>query len=110
MAVTTTLKLPDDLKERIAPLAAAQGKSPHAWMVEALQAQVAMADMRAGFVADALAAAADIDRGGALFARDDVAAYLRGRAAGDRPARPSPLTGPLPLEPARARAPARKPR
>ncbi len=50
MAVTTTLKLPDDLNERIAPLAAAQGMSPHAWMVEALQAQVALRHPReAGF-------------------------------------------------------------
>ena len=79
------------MKARIAPLAAAQGKSPHAWMVEALQAQVALAALREGFVTDALAAAHDIDAGGALFAREDVAAYLRGRATGGRPRRPSPL-------------------
>ena len=95
--------LPEGLKERILPLAAAQGKSPHAWMVDALQAQVALADMRSGFVAEALAAADDIDRGGVLFASEDVAAYLRGRAAGERPARPSPLTG----SPRRKASPAR---
>ncbi|MBK8764954.1 MAG: hypothetical protein IPM01_10150 [Burkholderiaceae bacterium] len=94
MAVTTTLKLPEDLKDRIAPLAAAQGKSPHAWMVDALQAQVALADMRSTFVADALAAAEQIDQGGALYAGEEVAAYLRGAweraAAAPPPAKAAP--------------------
>lgn len=108
MAVTTTLKLPEDLKDRIAPLAAAQGKSPHAWMVDALQAQVALADMRATFVADALAAAEQIDQGGALYAGEEVAAYLRGRLAGERPSRPSPTAGsprrkPVPVDPPKSR-------
>ena len=93
MAVTTTLKLPEDLKDRIAPLAAAQGKSPHAWMVDTLQAQVALADMRSTFVADALAAADQIDQGVALYAGEEVAAYLRGRLAGERPSRPVPTAG-----------------
>ena len=41
---TTTLKLPESLKKRIAPLAQAAGKTPHAWMIDALQAQVQLAD------------------------------------------------------------------
>ena len=34
MATTTTLKLPESLKQRIAPLAESAGKTPHAWMVD----------------------------------------------------------------------------
>ena len=43
---TATLKLPDDLKERIAAAAADAGKSPHACMVEAVAAQTALAERR----------------------------------------------------------------
>ena len=36
---TTTLKLPEELKSRIATLAESAGKTPHAFMVEALEAE-----------------------------------------------------------------------
>jgi predicted transcriptional regulator len=91
MAGTTTLKLPDTLKRRIAPLAEAAGKTPHAWMVEALEAQVELADLRRAFVEDAKAAAAEVDAGGPLYAMEDVAAYVRARVAGKAAARPAPI-------------------
>lgn len=68
MSATTTLKLPDDLKARIAPLAAAAGVSAHAWMVGALGTQVILAEQRQSFVRDALAAADEVDGGGEVFA------------------------------------------
>jgi len=89
---TTTLKLPADLKARIAPLAAAAGKTPHAWMVEALQAQVTLADLRQAFIGEARGSAADIDTGGPVFAMDEVAAYLRSSLAGRRTKRPAPVS------------------
>ncbi|MCD6732691.1 MAG: hypothetical protein LT103_03720 [Burkholderiaceae bacterium] len=89
---TTTLKLPADLKARIAPLAAAAGKTPHAWMVEALQAQVALADLRQAFIHEARDSAADVDAGGPVFAMDEVAAYLRSSLAGRRMKRPAPVS------------------
>lgn len=88
---TTTLKLPPELKARIAPLAEAAGKTPHAWMVEALQAQVALADLRREFVVEARRSAAEVDAGGPVFAMEDVTAYLRGRLAGGRARRPASL-------------------
>jgi predicted transcriptional regulator len=92
MAGTTTLKLPEALKRRIAPLAQAAGKTPHAWMVEALEAQAELADLRRAFVEEAKAAAAEIDAGGPLYAMEDVAAWMRARAAGGAvPTPPSPL-------------------
>jgi len=90
-ATTTTLKLTDDLKARIGPLAEAAGKTTHAWMVEALEAQAALAEMREAFIADAMAAAADVDSGGALYAAEDVHAYIVARAQGRSARRPTQI-------------------
>lgn len=87
---TTTLKLPDELKARIAPLAEAQGLTPHAWMVGALATQVVQAERRAALVRDALAAEAEVEAVGEVFAAEDVHRYLRERLAGKAPARPRP--------------------
>lgn len=38
MPIATTVKLPERLRARIAPLAESAGKSMHAWMVDALAA------------------------------------------------------------------------
>jgi predicted transcriptional regulator len=91
MSTTTSLKLPAPLKARIAPLAESAGKTPHAWMVDALAAQVALAEMREAFIAEAEAAAAATDAGGPLYAAEDVRAYILGRAAGKKVRRPKPM-------------------
>lgn len=104
MASATTIKLPEDLKQRIAPLAEAAGKTPHAWMVEALERQAAMAEARKAFLQDAEAAAAEVDADGALYAAEDVATYLLARAAGRAPSRPRRVRkGATAAAPARAR-------
>ena len=91
MTSTTTLKLPVPLKARIAPLAEAAGKTPHAWMVDALEAQVALAEMRQAFIEVAEAATAATDAGGPLYAAEDVRAYILARAEGRRARRPKPM-------------------
>jgi len=91
-ATTTTLKLPAPLKARIAPLAEAAGKTPHAWMVEALEAQAALAEMREAFIAEAEASAAEIDAGAPLYAAEDVHAYIAARARREPTRRPKPVT------------------
>lgn len=91
MTSTTTLKLPGPLKARIAPLAEAAGKTAHAWMVDALEAQVALAEMREAFIAEAEASGAEVDAGGPLYAAEDVRAYIVARAAGKPARRPSPI-------------------
>ena len=53
---TTSLKLPDDLKEQAANAAAFMGVSPHAFMVDAIRQATRNAEMRREFVADAEAA------------------------------------------------------
>lgn len=91
MQSTTTLKLPAELKKRIAPLARRTGKTPHAWMVEALERETGLAELREQFIQDGLDSAAEVDAGGPLYASEDVHAWLRARAAGRRAARPKPL-------------------
>lgn len=88
---TTTIKLPKLLKARIAPIAEAAGKTPHAWMVDALEAQAALAEMREAFMAEGEAAAAEVDAGGPLYAAEDVHAYIVARAAGKLARRPRPI-------------------
>ena len=66
MTATTTLKLPEELKVRIASAAQATGKSAHAFMIEALEAQAHLAEMRQSFINDAIASAAEVDAGGAV--------------------------------------------
>ena len=56
MPVSTTLKLPEDLKKRLGPLAKSAGKTPHAWMIDALETQVTVAEKRRAFINDARAA------------------------------------------------------
>lgn len=91
MTTSTTLKLPETLRARIAPLAQSAGKTPHAWMIEALEAQARLAELRRSFLDDALASAEDIDAGGPLYAMEDMHAYIAERAAGRKPPHPKPL-------------------
>lgn len=91
MATTTTLKLPDELKARIASAAQASGRTPHAFMVEALEKQARLAEMRQSFINDAVASAAEVDAGGALYAMEDVQTYILARTAGKAAKRPLPV-------------------
>jgi len=81
MAVTTTLKLPEELKARISSAAQALGRSPHAFMVEALDTQARLAELRQSFINDATASAVEVDGGGALYAMEDVQAYILSRTS-----------------------------
>ncbi len=84
----TTLKLPAELKERIKSVTEGTGKSPHAFMVEAIEAQTRLAEQRRSFVADALKARSDALRTGKAYAFEDVKAYYTARAAGKPAKRP----------------------
>jgi len=91
MASSTTLKLSDDLKRRIAPLAKSSGKTPHAWMVEALEVQAALAERRREFVASAHAAEQEVAKYGLVYEADEVFAYIQAKVAGKKPKRPKPV-------------------
>ncbi len=91
MRETTTLKLSEKLKRRIVPLAKSVDKTPHAWMVEALELHATLAERRKSFVAEALAAEKQVEESGKVYRADDVHRYIRSRAAGRKLGRPKPV-------------------
>lgn len=68
----TSIKLPDDLKARIAPLAEAEGLSPHAWMLRALANETERAEKRAEFIAEGLRRLQEVRDGGELLPGHEV--------------------------------------
>lgn len=91
MAVSTTLKLPETLKEQVAQLAEQAGKSPHAWMVEAIEVQAKQAGRRRAFYAEARQSLAEYERTGVAYPARDVHKYILARASGKRVRRPRPV-------------------
>ena len=79
---TTTLKLTDALKVRIAAVAEQSGRSAHAFMVDALEAATRQAEMRSQFVASALKAEQEVAQYGDVYAMDAVHQYFSDRLAG----------------------------
>jgi predicted transcriptional regulator len=90
MSTTTTLKLPEKLKARIARLAKATQRSPHSLMVEALEREVMREERMRDFVREALAADAAIDAGAAVYRAEDVHAWLDRLARDGKAAQPRP--------------------
>ena len=85
---TTSLKLPDELKQRAVAAAQKQGVSPHAFMVQAIEQAAMSAERRASFVAEAQAARAQMLGSGKGYDADEVHAYLKARIAGKKSGKP----------------------
>ena len=85
---TTSLKIPNEVKQLAVVAAQQQGISTHAFMVDAIRVMATAADKRAQFVAAALAAREETLNSGQGFGADDVKAYLLQRTQGETPARP----------------------
>ena len=86
---TTSLKLPDDLKQRAAKAAHELGVSPHAFMVSAIELAAHATEQRLQFIAEAKAAREEmIDTGNGLDA-DEVHAFLNAKVSGSEFAKPS---------------------
>jgi predicted transcriptional regulator len=90
MTATTTLKLPEKLKARIARLAKETGRSAHSLMVEALEREVAREERMRAFVQEALAADVAVEEGAAVYRAEDVHAWLDRLAHNRKSARPKP--------------------
>jgi predicted transcriptional regulator len=101
MAATTSLKLPDALKITIAKVAALEGKTPHALMVDTLQAGMDDALARQQFYSEGDAAWQDSLRTNTIYGGADVKAYVLARLKGGKPARPKlqPLDPAKPITP-----------
>jgi predicted transcriptional regulator len=83
-----TLKLSDELKSRINELADASGKSPHAFMLDALASQITREENRRAFVQSALVAREEVARYGEVHEAADVHKWLLARVAGKKVAAP----------------------
>ena len=79
-----TLKVSDDLKLRINDLAEASGKSPHAFMLDALSSQITREENRRAFVQSALVARENVARYGEVHEAADVHKWLLARVAGKK--------------------------
>lgn len=81
MAVTS-LKLPDELKKRIADLVEGSGQSAHAFMVEAIRRETERAESRCQFLQDAREAENEVLRDRKVYEAGDVFDYLEAKAQG----------------------------
>jgi predicted transcriptional regulator len=106
MSSTTSLKLPDTLKATIAQVAAFEGKTAHALMVDTLQSAMEDALARQQFYAEGEAAYQQTLRTNAVYGGADVKAHVLARVASGKAgcvqARPQtqPLDAAKPMTPA----------
>ena len=90
MTATTTLKLPEKLKSRIARLAKKTQRSAHGLMIDALEREVAREERMQSFVSEALASDAKVESGAAVYRAADVHDWLDRLARNGKAARPKP--------------------
>lgn len=86
---TTSLKLPDELKQRATAAAQELGISPHAFMVDAIRQAAQAVEQRSSFVAQAREARAEMLQEGTGHEAKDVRTYLRQRVLDDQTSRPA---------------------
>ncbi|MBI3480600.1 MAG: hypothetical protein HY016_09650 [Nitrosomonadales bacterium] len=84
MAATTTLKLPEELKARIASAAQASGKTSHALMIDALSTQMTLFERRQDFIASAMKAEQEVADCGLVYEADEVFDYLQRKLDGKK--------------------------
>jgi predicted transcriptional regulator len=85
---TTTIRLDDDLKARVAAAAGRAGKTAHAFMLDAIAETVEQAEQADAFHRIADARWATIVATGNTVAWDDAKAWLEGASRGEQLARP----------------------
>lgn len=81
MSTTTTIRLPAELKARIASAAERAGKTTHSLILEAITEKVEQEELRAGMDAEADARFANIAASGQTIPWADMRRYLEERIA-----------------------------
>ena len=84
---TTTIRIEDELKARVAVAAQHAGTSTHAFMLEAITRTVEQVEMESAFNTLAEQRWAKIQAGGKTVPWDEAKAYLTARAKGESKAR-----------------------
>jgi uncharacterized protein (DUF1778 family) len=87
---TTTIRLPKDLRDRIARAAERAGKTTHGFIIEAITEKAEIEERRADFVESAEQRYAAIVASGRTIPWSEMRRYLQRRANGSRAARPKP--------------------
>lgn len=87
---TTTIRLPDDLKGRVAAAAERSGSTTHAFILEAIAEKTAREEKRAGMKNEAEARYARIVDSGEAIAWQDMRRYLMAHATGEAAPAPTP--------------------
>lgn len=86
---TTTIRLPDELKARVAKAAEAAGTTSHNFILEAIAEKAELAERRADFHALADQRYAQFLETGESIPWEDARAWLKQRLAGKRVKRPA---------------------
>ncbi len=87
---TTTIRLPKDLKERLARAAERAGTTPHGFILEAIAEKTDLEERRSDFLDTAEQRYADIVTSGKTVPWSEMRRYLERRLAGSRTPRPKP--------------------
>jgi predicted transcriptional regulator len=86
---TTTIRLPEDLKARVAAVAERAGTTAHGFILEAIAEKTDQAERRADFHAVAQKRYADLLASGKTIPWEKMRSYLEGRIAVKTVARPA---------------------
>ena len=86
---TTTIRIEDDLKARLAVAAERAGTTAHAFILEAIARTVEQAELDDEFHRIAEERWANVLATTKTVSWDDAKVYLEGRARGDRPRKPA---------------------
>ena len=80
---TTTIRLPEELKARLAQLAEAEGTSTHSLILDAIAEKADALERRQAFHEEARERLAEMEASGMGIEWDDMERYLRARMAGE---------------------------
>jgi predicted transcriptional regulator len=86
---TTTIRLPAELKARIACAAERAGRTTHSFILEAIAEKAEQEELRAGFDEEADARLGNIAASGKTIAWADMRHYLEQRVAGKQAPHPT---------------------
>lgn len=87
---TTTIRLPKELKGKVARAAERAGKTPHGFILEAIAEKADLEERRAAFIETAEQRYARIAASGKTVPWSEMRQYLERRIAGARSTRPKP--------------------
>lgn len=88
MAVTS-VRIADELKEEIEALARLEGKTAHAFMVDAIEEKIASVRLRRAFLDEGRAAMEDFERSGEAIDAAEMQRWLTAKASGGIVAEPA---------------------